>query len=80
MFFSMTMSITLAVIVSVLPKAPGLAFGFTTIGLFLGATPVFFIKVTGFAANCVMLTVMTALCVACMAISIRKDEPRERLV
>ena len=80
MFFSMTMSVTLAVIVSVLPKAPGLAFGFTTIGLFLGATPVFFIKVTGFAANCVMLTVMTALCVACMAISIRKDEPHERLV
>ena len=35
MFFSMTMAITLGILVSVLPKKPGLAFGFTTIGLFL---------------------------------------------
>ena len=74
-FFSMTMAVTLAVLVSVLPRAPGLAFGFTTIGLFLGALPVFFVKVTGFWQNCVMLSVMTALCVACMYFTIRKDEP-----
>lgn len=80
MFFSMTMSVTLAVIVSVLPKAPGLAFGFTTIGLFLGAAPVFFIKVKGFLPNCIMLTVMTAVCVGCMLISIRKDERHGKLV
>lgn len=35
MFFSMTMAITLGILVSVLPHKPGLAFGFTTIGLFL---------------------------------------------
>ena len=33
--FSMTMSITLAILVSVLKKKPGLAFGLTTIGLWL---------------------------------------------
>ena len=80
MFFSMTMSVTLAVLVSVLPKAPGLAFGFTTIGLFLGVVPVCFVKITGLAANCIMLSVMTVICLACMLISIRKDEPHERLV
>ena len=80
MFFSMTMSVTLAVIVSVLPKAPGLAFGFTTIGLFLGAAPVFFVKITGFLPNCVILTVMTAVCVVCMMISVRKDERHGQLV
>ena len=35
MFFSMTMAITLGLLVSALKKAPGLAFGLTTIGLFL---------------------------------------------
>ena len=44
MFFSMTMAITLGILVSVLKKSPGLAFGLTTIGLFLGTAPIFFIK------------------------------------
>ena len=77
MFFSMTMSVTLAVLVSVLPNAPGLAFGFTTIGLFLGTVPVFFFKIRSVTANCIMLSVLTVICLACMFISIRKDESRE---
>lgn len=77
MFFSMTMSVTLAVLVSVLPKAPGLAFGFTTIGLFLGAVPVCFFKITDFTVNCVMLSAATAICLVCLLISIRKDENHE---
>ena len=36
MFFSMTMSVTLAVLVSVLPDAPGLAFGLTASALWPG--------------------------------------------
>ena len=80
MFFSMTMSVTLAVLVSVLPKAPGLAFGFTTIGLFLGTAPVFFFKITGLTANCIMLCIMTVICLGCMFISIRKDGDHEPLV
>ena len=80
MLFSMTMSVTLAVLVSVLPKAPGLAFGFTTIGLFLGTAPVFFFKITGLTANCIMLCIMTVICLGCMFISIRKDGDHEPLV
>ena len=39
--FSMTMSITYGMLLSVIRDNPGIAFGFTTIGLFLGLMPVF---------------------------------------
>ena len=39
--FSMTMSITYGMLLSVIKDNPGVAFGFTTIGLFLGLMPVF---------------------------------------
>lgn len=44
MLFSMTMAITLAVLVSCIPKLPGVAFGWTTIGLFAGVVPIFFVS------------------------------------
>lgn len=74
MIFSMTMSITLALLVSVLKNAPGLAFGLTTIGLFLGTTPIFFFKFTTVQANCILITVLTVVCAAVLQIIIRKDE------
>ena len=79
MFFSMTMSITLALLVSVLKKTPGLAFGLTTIGLFLGTFPIFFFKIKGFAASCVMLSALTILCVIGFLIIIGKDSKNERV-
>jgi hypothetical protein len=48
MLFSMTMAITLAILVSKLKNTPGLAFGFTTIGLFLGFVQIFFWKLSFF--------------------------------
>ena len=76
MLFSMTMSITLALIVSVLQDAPGLAFGFTTIGLFLGTAPIFFFRFTSVFANCAVITVLTVLCLVAMQLIIRKDEKK----
>jgi hypothetical protein len=76
MLFSMTMSITLALLVSVLPRTPGLAFGLTTIGLFLGTAPIFFFKLTTVRANGIMITVLTAVCLAAMQWMIRKDGKR----
>lgn len=73
MFFSMTMSITLALLVSVLQKTPGLAFGFTTIGLFLGTAPIFFFKFTTTLSNCIVIAVLTVLCLIAMQLIIRKD-------
>lgn len=62
MFFSMTMSITLAILTSVLKKTPGLAFGLTTIGLFLGTAPIFFIKISEISINIGLIVLMSLLC------------------
>jgi len=70
MFFSMTMSTTLAILVSVLPSAPGLAFGLTTIGLFFGTVPIFFFRFSDFAVNCGVISLITALCIAGLAVVI----------
>ncbi len=74
MLFSMTMAITLALLVSVLKNKPGLAFGYTTIGLFLGTVPIFFFKFTETRDNCIIMAILTVLCLAAMAIIIGKDE------
>ena len=74
MFFSMTMAITLGLLVSVLKHTPGLAFGLTTIGLFLGTLPIFFFKLTTTFANSVVITILTILCLIVMSFIIRKDE------
>lgn len=74
LFFSMTMPITLALLVSVLKKCPGLAFGLTTIGLFLGTAPIFFFKLTTTLANCIVITILTIMCVLIFIKIIRKDD------
>lgn len=74
MIFSMTMSITLALLVSVLKKTPGFAFGFTTLGLFLGTAPIFFFRFTSVRANCIVISALSVLCLAALMIIGRKDE------
>ena len=61
-FFSMTMAVTLALLVSRLQKLPGVAFGFTTLGLFLGTAPIFFFRIRSFWTTCIILTILTVLC------------------
>ena len=62
MAFSMTMSITLGILVSILKKTPGLAFGLTTIGLFLGTAPIFFVKTPSVLYNSIMIAVLSIVC------------------
>lgn len=62
-FFSMTMSLTLGILVSVLKEKPGLAFGLTTIGLFLGTVPIFFFRISSFLWNGIMIVFLSLLCV-----------------
>ena len=73
MLFSMTMAITLGLLVSVLKSTPGLAFGLTTIGLFFGTLPIFFIKVTSIMINGIIISILTVLCLIIMHYVIRKD-------
>ena len=61
LMFSMTMSITLAILSSVYKTKPGLAFGFTTIGLFLGTAPIFFIKINQ-TINIIFIISLSIIC------------------
>ena len=74
MLFSMTMSITLALNVSVLKSAPGLAFGYTTAALTFGVIPIFFIKISSYAINSLIVSALTVICIAAMLLTIGKDE------
>lgn len=73
MFFSMTMAITLGLIVSVLKKYPGVAFGFTTLGLFLGTLPLFFYRVNSVVVNSIIVTTLTLVCVIILSVICRKE-------
>ena len=73
MLFSMTMSVSLALIVSVMKSAPGLSFGYTTTALTLGVLPIFFFGSSSYAVNSVILSVFTIVCLAAFALIIRKD-------
>lgn len=72
MFFSMTMAITLGILVSKLKENPGLAFGLTTIGLFLGSAPAFFFKLN-ILSNIIMIIVMSILCTLVLAYVLKED-------
>ena len=73
MFFSMTMAITLGILVSVLKKTPGLAFGLTTIGLFLGTAPIFFIKLS-YIGNIIIIISMSILCALALSYVLKEDK------
>jgi MFS family permease len=73
MMFSMTMAITLAILVSVLKDNPGLAFGITTIGLFLGTAPIFFIKISQ-TLNIIIICVFSVLCSIALGYILKEDK------
>ena len=74
MMFSMTMAVTLGLLVSKLKNSPGLAFGLTTIGLFLGTVPIFFIKFTTVLSNAIVITMLTVVCVIILLNIIKKED------
>jgi len=73
MMFSMTMAVTLALLVSELKKTPGIAFGFTTIGLFLGLVPVFFYRISSLLINCIIVGSLSVLSMLILRYLCRKD-------
>jgi hypothetical protein len=79
MMFSMTMAITLGILVSVLKKSPGLAFGFTTIGLFLGTIPIFFVKITSFTINICLIITMSILCCLILLSILKKEGKNDEM-
>lgn len=77
MSFSMTMAITLGLIVSVLKKYPGIAFGFTTLGLFLGTLPIFIIRFKSIVINCIIILSLTIVSIIILNYICRKDDKNE---
>ena len=55
LLFSMTMSITYAMALSIIKNNPGVAFGVTTIGLFLGVLPLFVIRFETFTSMVIVV-------------------------
>ena len=74
MFFSMNMSITLYLILSTLKNTPGLAFGLTTIGLFLGTLPVFLIQIKSIRLNSTIITFLTIISLIILKIIIKGEK------
>lgn len=74
MFFSMTMAITLGMLASVFKKNPGLAFGYTTIGLFLGTAPIFFFKIYSLGINITLLAISSVICSILLGLTLKKEE------
>lgn len=77
--FSMTMAVSLAVIVSRLQDYPGVAFGFTTIGLFLGTLPFFFFRIQNVLTNSIVITILTVPCVVILWIVCGKKNDKTPL-
>ncbi len=77
LLFSMTMPITLGLLVSVLKELPGVAFGFTTLGLFLGTVPIFIFKLNNNLVNCFMIVGLSIICLLLALFVIRKDRKEE---
>ena len=74
MIFSLSMPITLAMIISVLKKNPGLAFGFTTIGLFFGTLPIFFINITNMVVNTIIVLILSIISFLIMNSLLKEDK------
>ena len=71
-FFSMTMSITFAMCLSVLKKNPGIAFGITTAALFLGLLPAFFVRFSSLT-NAILVVLFSVISYVLLRISIREE-------
>ena len=72
MLFSMNMSITYAMLLSIIKNNPGVAFGITTIGLFLGVLPLFFVNFSQFT-NIVIIIVMSIISYILLDKTIKDD-------
>lgn len=75
--FSMTMAVTLALIVSRLQHYPGIAFGFTTVGLFVGSLPFFFYRIQSVTVNDIIITLLTVPCVVILWIICAKPKKKQ---
>ncbi|WP_026651060.1 hypothetical protein [Butyrivibrio proteoclasticus] len=75
-FFSMTMSITFGMFLSVIPKNPGVAFGLTTLALGNGIMVPFAFGDLGFVVNVILIVVLSILCAIILGFTLKGDKER----
>lgn len=75
--FSMTMPITISILVSKFPDQPGFAFGVTTVALFVGTFPAFFIRPTTLLEH--QLTVVILILIATIALLFCINQKEEKI-
>lgn len=75
MLFSMTMSITFAMLLGALPQHPGFAFGITTIALIIGSIPVLFVHFNS-VVNTVLVIGCSVLCAGVMFLLLSDSNAR----
>ena len=68
----MTMSISFAMCLSVMPRNPGMAFGITTAALFMGLVPAFFVKLSPLV-NAILIVVCSILCCAILMMTLKRQ-------
>ena len=68
----MTMPITVGILVSKYPKAPGFAFGITTVGLFLGVVPAFFIALPSLLAHQIVVLLLSVTALVALLKTLKK--------
>lgn len=77
--FSMTMSVSLGILVSKFPDNPGICFGITTVGLFIGSMPFFILgagNLTSRVASTAVLTILTIICFLLCGSNFNKGETK----
>lgn len=70
--FSMTMPITIAVLVSKFPKRQCFAFGITTVALFVGTFPAFFIRPTRLLSHQITVFMLIVIATAALLFCVEK--------
>ena len=76
--FSMTMPITIAVLISRFPSRPGFAFGITTVGLFCGTLPAFFIQPHTLQEHQATVAVLVTLALVALLLCLEKRSLYEK--
>ncbi len=74
--FSMTMTLTVGIIASKIPRMPGLAFGITTVALFLGVFPAFFIRPDTLIEHQLVSGILNIIALICLLMSIKSNSKK----
>lgn len=72
--FSMTMPITIAILASRFPKTPGFAFGITTVALFVGVLPAFFVQPESLLAHQLTVLILSILALIAILLCVKKGK------